>query len=908
MRDRPQLEPKAIQHLCTALGIDAVLVDERNHSRTAGVDGTQILQIPSYETTVLGSAFETRRIAEIACFFHTSGTSSGLPKPIPQSHAMVSALPRSTHHDQPATFTTTPLYHGGLADCLRAWTSGAMVWFFPEGVAPITEASILKAVGFAQGESAVPIKYFSSVPYILQMLSENEDGISLLQKMDLVGVGGAALPPAIGDRLVDKNVRLLSRMGSAECGFLMSSHRDYSADREWQYLRPIADSNLVTFESRDGGLSELVVQPGWPFKVKTNRDDDSYATSDLFEPHASIPNAWRYHSRADAQITLANGKKFDPAPTEGSILASTNLLQDVLIFGSGKDYVGVLLFPTSAVVSEERLLDAVWPCIDEINAGSQSHSRITRPMLVVVPVKNGEKPLEKSSKGTVMRRRAEEKYSEFIESAYTSKTSASVTDDQLLDTVLDCFSQVLGSKVNTEKDLYQQGVDSMSCVQIRKMVESRCLPGSRQLPMNIVYDKGTVNALVEHLRLVRQGALVQDDDKDARPQAMKDLAEKYSDFKGVQGSQNRKLGRVVVLTGATGFLGTHILHLLREDTAIKRIICLVRAQILSAANERVTEALCKRGMAGLVDFDAVNVREGKVVCLPAHLSSPKLGLENGDYEWVLEQMTHFVHSAWTVNFALRLGSFEDQVAAARNLLDVAARGGARFVFVSSTAAVTSARGPIPETVSFNPSDASPLGYSQSKWVAEQVCVAAGEAIHGLSVCVIRVGQLCGNEAGVWNASEAYPLMLSTARITGCLPDIPHEVLSWLPVEVAARAVVEGAFGESGESGESGEALVYHVVNVHTRPTWKKMLEWISEKDSGLEVVGVTEWLGRLEKALESKDHPSQALLGLWKGMEGGQEVVFEMEKTERALVTMRDIEPLGRERVVRIWEWVNENV
>ncbi len=49
------------------------------------------------------------------------------------------------------------------------------------------------------------------------------------------------------------------------------------------------------------------------YKAKKNRPDGSFATADLFAPHPEIPHAWKYHSRADSQLTLITGKKFDPA-------------------------------------------------------------------------------------------------------------------------------------------------------------------------------------------------------------------------------------------------------------------------------------------------------------------------------------------------------------------------------------------------------------------------------------------------------------------------------------------------------------------------------------------------------------------------------------------------------------------
>ena len=108
--------------------------------------------------------------------------------------------------------------------------------------------------------------YFSSVPYVLQMMEADENALEYLKAMELVGVGGAALLTEVGDRLVKKGVKLVSRFGSTECGFLMSSHRGYFVDQDWQYLRSDCAKHL-RFESREDNLYELIVMPGWPHMV-----------------------------------------------------------------------------------------------------------------------------------------------------------------------------------------------------------------------------------------------------------------------------------------------------------------------------------------------------------------------------------------------------------------------------------------------------------------------------------------------------------------------------------------------------------------------------------------------------------------------------------------------------------------
>ena len=86
------------------------------------------------------------------------------------------------------------------------------------------------------------------------MMAEDDTGIGILKGMNLVGVGGAALSPLVWNDLVLKGVNLVSRFGSAECGFLLSSHRDYRTDKEWQFLRHSSNSTGISFEAREDGL------------------------------------------------------------------------------------------------------------------------------------------------------------------------------------------------------------------------------------------------------------------------------------------------------------------------------------------------------------------------------------------------------------------------------------------------------------------------------------------------------------------------------------------------------------------------------------------------------------------------------------------------------------------------------
>jgi len=107
------------------------------------------------------------------------------------------------------------------------------VLFYPSSTSAITAKSIVDSVNACQplaDTSGEPkITSFLSVPYILTLLSPASDSkdthgaTKLLASMEIVSTGGAPLDTAVGNGLVDAGVRLVSRLGSSECGCKSSS-------------------------------------------------------------------------------------------------------------------------------------------------------------------------------------------------------------------------------------------------------------------------------------------------------------------------------------------------------------------------------------------------------------------------------------------------------------------------------------------------------------------------------------------------------------------------------------------------------------------------------------------------------------------------------------------------------------
>jgi hypothetical protein len=181
------------------------------------------------------------------------------------------------------------------------------------------------------------------------------------------------------------------------------------------------------------------------------------------------------------------------------------------------------------------------------------------------------------------------------------------------------------------------------------------------------------------------------------------------------------------------------------------------------------------------------------------------------------------------------------------------------------------------------------------------------------VKIARVGQLTANTRnGVWNMREAWPLLLSTVRELKCLPLIEQR-LDWLPVDVAAEAVVDIALIAGLDNETEEEDLVFHVVNSREERRWWDLLSWVAEfAAQEFEIVDPLIWLEKL-KALEN--HPAKKLSWLWERAFGGLEgkkrerdVVFRVERAMETSKAMRKFKGVDERLFRKFWAWLEEQM
>jgi thioester reductase-like protein len=132
--------------------------------------------------------------------------------------------------------------------------------------------------------------------------------------------------------------------------------------------------------------------------------------------------------------------------------------------------------------------------------------------------------------------------------------------------------------------------------------------------------------------------------------------------------------------------------------------------------------------------------------------------------------------AWPVDFNLALTSFEANIRGLRNLIDFALSSPLHqppTLIYTSTIGVFQNPPSTTDSLSEQPIEAPVAigtGYTESKWVSEQI-LAAASAATPLRTVIVRVGQISGGPTGFWNTKEWFPALVQSAKSVSCLPSV-----------------------------------------------------------------------------------------------------------------------------------------
>ncbi|WP_428836488.1 type I polyketide synthase [Streptomyces cheonanensis] len=407
---------------------------------------------------------------------------------------------------------------------------------------------------------------------------------------------------------------------------------------------------------------------------------------------------------------------------------------------------------------------------------------------------------------------------------------------RVLDIVRAEAGAVLGhadpATLDTERRFSELGFDSLTGVEFRNRVGA--LTGLR-LPTTLVFDHPTLSDLTAFL-LDRLAGPARQEGTDpavavdfAAEVRLADDIRPAAEVVTVAGDPEE-----ILLTGATGFLGAFLLRDLMRTTRA-RVHCLVRGADAEGARARLRENLEWYGIQDAIEEDRLSIVVGD-------LAEPRLGLTAADFDALSRSVDAVYHAGAAVNWVQPYATVRAaNVGGTEELLRLAARHRTVPLHHVSTLGVYVGRdtggAPLRTTDPTGPGETLPTGYTQSKWVSEQIIDLARE--RGLPVSVYRIDLIAGDrETGACQARDFVWLSLKGMLQAGAVPSGVPVSFRLMPVDYTSAAILHlsrraensaRTFHVCGHTGLPLEDMIAelrdagHPLAEHDLDTWRALV-------------------------------------------------------------------------------------
>jgi thioester reductase-like protein len=240
----------------------------------------------------------------------------------------------------------------------------------------------------------------------------------------------------------------------------------------------------------------------------------------------------------------------------------------------------------------------------------------------------------------------------------------------------------------------------------------------------------------------------------------------------------------ILLTGGTGFMGPFLLSSLLEQTDAL-VYVLVRAATSQEARARLLNGLLASGSNSAI----IEAFHRRVVPVRGDLEKPSFDLTPKLWRTLRNEVGVIFHNAALVNYLLPYALMRGaNVNGTRQLLQFALEGrGKEFNYISTTFIFGWATKPrLFEVDNNDEMDLLDFGYSQSKWVSEQLVISARRA--GLPTRIFRPALVTPSVTGAGGSFDITIRLLTFMIKHGIGVNASNQV-SFMPVDVTANNIV-----------------------------------------------------------------------------------------------------------------------
>lgn len=207
----------------------------------------------------------------------------------------------------------------------------------------------------------------------------------------------------------------------------------------------------------------------------------------------------------------------------------------------------------------------------------------------------------------------------------------------------------------------------------------------------------------------------------------------------------------ILLTGATGFLGSRVLAAAARELPEDQVIYCVIREKRNAPTDRMRRVA-----------EAQGVDPGRLVLISASIEDPQFGLDAESYAGLAARVSRVIHCAAMVNLAVDRSHTEAwSQAGIANVIRLCQDAGAELRFTSSSAVFPDTGGPFPEAPAALFEGCS--GYGAAKIDAEARIAEAG-----IAAAIVRLPSLY--DLSEPNTKDIYEIIMAASRRCGAVPE------------------------------------------------------------------------------------------------------------------------------------------
>ncbi len=445
---------------------------------------------------------------------------------------------------------------------------------------------------------------------------------------------------------------------------------------------------------------------------------------------------------------------------------------------------------------------------------------------------------------------------EFIEFPVTNATDDAVKIAAIFDEAL----QLAPGSFRPNSNFFHMGGDSLRIAHVLCLIQRDF---GITIPSRLIYEYATPSDLA---RLLEQLKL-KNEDIDDNADLMADAALPKELDTSIWHKPAIVKFETAFITGATGFLGAHLLYELLVKNSYRNIYCLVRAENDTVAMQRLR--------ATFIKYKLPTIELARVEVIAGDIEQPRMQLPITLFEKLSRNVDAIYHVAADTNYIKPYSVIKKpNLSGTANIIAFAAHRRHKALHYLSTLAVYGAVSSF-----FNMDEVSedydidisaPLmsvefGYVRAKWTAERMVQAARAS--GLTCSIYRPGFITGHtQTGIANISDTFYRLVAGCIQMGMYPDLPEKYWTPIPVDSVAAAIVH--ISNNTESWGGNYNLTVPRISELSHV---EMFDYINELGYRVDKISLKTWLRALSTLPPS--NPLHPLVPFW------QEKVYQNRTT-----------------------------